>query len=37
VARDLADPDLLNESRAALEELTGILRLGSDFYPFQRA
>lgn len=33
---DLADPQLLNESRAALDELTGILALGSDFYPFQR-
>jgi len=37
VARDLADPHLLAESRAALDELTGILGLGSDFYPFQRA
>ncbi|MBU1324060.1 MAG: N-succinylarginine dihydrolase [Alphaproteobacteria bacterium] len=36
IARDLADPALLTESRAALDELTGILRLGSGFYPFQR-
>ncbi|MBL0947031.1 N-succinylarginine dihydrolase [Brevundimonas sp.] len=34
---DLADPELLKESRGALDELTGILALGSDFYPFQRA
>ncbi|MFA4939199.1 N-succinylarginine dihydrolase [Brevundimonas sp.] len=34
---DLADPDLLTESRGALDELTGILELGSDFYPFQDA
>ena len=34
---DLADPLLLDESRAALDELTGILGLGGDFYPFQRA
>ena len=34
---DLADPDLLTESPAALDELTGILGLGGDFYPFQRA
>ena len=34
---DLADPALLGESRGALDELTQILRLGSDFYPFQRA
>jgi succinylarginine dihydrolase len=33
---DLADPKLLAESRAALDELTGILGLGSDFYPFQQ-
>ena len=32
---DLADPKLLNESRAALDELTQILQLGS-IYPFQR-
>jgi len=34
---DIADPNLLTESRAALDELTGILALGSDFYHFQRA
>lgn len=33
---DLGDPDLLDESRACLDELTGILGLGSDFYPFQK-
>lgn len=33
---DLADPDLLTESRSALDELTGILGLGGGFYPFQR-
>ncbi|MGV8928173.1 MAG: N-succinylarginine dihydrolase [Brevundimonas sp.] len=33
---DLADPQLLAESRGALEELTGILSLGTGFYPFQR-
>jgi succinylarginine dihydrolase len=33
---DLADPALLVESRTALDELTQILGLGSDFYPFQR-
>jgi succinylarginine dihydrolase len=33
---DLADPALLEESRAALDELTQILDLGPDFYPFQR-
>jgi succinylarginine dihydrolase len=33
---DLADPDLLEENRAALDELTGILGLGS-IYPFQLA
>lgn len=33
---DLADPALLNESRTALDELTGLLRLGADFYPFQK-
>ncbi|WP_295197738.1 N-succinylarginine dihydrolase [uncultured Brevundimonas sp.] len=33
---DLADPDLLVESRSALDELTTILNLGTDFYPFQR-
>lgn len=34
--RDLADPLLLEESRSALDELTGTLQLGSGFYPFQR-
>lgn len=33
---DLADPNLLVESRQALDALTGLLDLGSDFYPFQR-
>jgi len=33
---DLADPKLLDESRAALDVLTEILDLGSGFYPFQR-
>lgn len=32
---DLADPLLLTESREALDELTQILDLGGDFYPFQ--
>ena len=32
----LADPALVTEARTALDELTGILGLGSDFYPFQR-
>jgi succinylarginine dihydrolase len=36
-ASDLADPALLEESRRALDELTGILRFGSDFYEFQRS
>ncbi len=36
IPADLADPALLDESRRALDELTGILDLGSDFYPFQR-
>ncbi len=35
-AADLSDPDLLTESREALDELTQILGLGPDFYPFQR-
>jgi succinylarginine dihydrolase len=34
--KDLADPALLIEVRTALDELTGIMRLGSGFYPFQR-
>jgi succinylarginine dihydrolase len=33
---DLADPALLAEGREALDELTSILDLGGDFYPFQR-
>lgn len=33
---DMGDPALVDESRAALDELTQILKLGSDFYPFQR-
>ena len=33
---DLADPQLLAESRGALDELCSILDLGSGFYPFQR-
>ena len=33
---DLADPALLEESRAALDQLTGLLGLGGGFYPFQR-
>jgi succinylarginine dihydrolase len=33
---DLADPQLLNECRAALDELTAILKMGS-VYPFQVA
>lgn len=33
---DLADPQLLVESRQALDALTGLLDLGSDFYHFQR-
>lgn len=33
---DLKDPALLTESRGALDALTEILKLGGDFYPFQR-
>jgi succinylarginine dihydrolase len=33
---ELADPQLMAESRTALDELTQIMQLGSDFYPFQR-
>lgn len=33
---DLGDPNLMRESFAALDELTGIMSLGSDFYPFMR-
>jgi succinylarginine dihydrolase len=36
VASDLGDPALMRESREALDELTGILGLGGDFYAFQR-
>ncbi|HHI88694.1 MAG TPA: N-succinylarginine dihydrolase [Hellea balneolensis] len=32
----LGSADLMRESFTALDELTGILGLGSDFYPFQR-
>jgi succinylarginine dihydrolase len=34
---DLADPALLREGRTALDALTHIMKLGTDFYPFQRA
>ncbi|MEZ5996086.1 MAG: N-succinylarginine dihydrolase [Hyphomonadaceae bacterium] len=34
---DLADPSLVDETQRALDELTRILPLGGDFYPFQRA
>ena len=33
---DLGDPSLMRESYAALDALTNIMNLGSDFYPFQR-
>lgn len=33
---DLAEPQLIEEARGALDELTAILELGSGFYPFQR-
>ena len=33
---DLADPALLTEARAALDALTALLPLGTDFYAFQR-
>lgn len=33
---DLADPALLDECRTALDDLTRLLGLGTDFYPFQR-
>lgn len=36
-AADLSDPALLTETRAALDDLTGLLDLGGDFYPFQSA
>lgn len=34
--QDLSDPNLMYESFAALDVLTEIMGLGSDFYPFQR-
>ena len=34
---DLEDPAIIKETQTALDELTRILPLGSDFYPFQRA
>lgn len=34
---DLPDPALMVESFTALDELTRLMNLGSDFYPFQRA
>lgn len=33
---DLGDPALVSETQTALDELTRIMPLGSDFYPFQR-
>jgi succinylarginine dihydrolase len=33
---DLADANLVDETQRALDELTRILPLGADFYPFQR-
>ncbi|MBI3439973.1 MAG: N-succinylarginine dihydrolase [Proteobacteria bacterium] len=33
---DIRDPNLVGETRTALDALTQILPLGSDFYPFQR-
>ncbi len=33
---DLGNPALVRETQTALDELTRILPLGSDFYPFQR-
>jgi succinylarginine dihydrolase len=33
---DLRDPALLYEGRVALDQLTQIMALGNDFYPFQR-
>ncbi len=33
---DLGDPKLMHESFTALDALTSIMGLGSDFYPFQR-
>lgn len=34
---DLADPELLTESRSALEALCGLIDLGAGFYPFRGA
>lgn len=34
--QDLSDPNLMYESFTALDDLTDIMGLGSDFYPFQR-
>lgn len=34
---DLPDPSLMVESFSALDELTSIMNLGADFYPFQRS
>lgn len=34
--KDLRDPSLIQETRAALDELTRILPLGGNFYSFQR-
>lgn len=34
---DLGDPSLVSETQTALDDLTRILPLGGDFYPFQRA
>jgi succinylarginine dihydrolase len=34
---DLGDPALVRETQTALDELTRVLPLGRDFYPFQRA
>jgi succinylarginine dihydrolase len=33
---DVGDPSLVSETQAALDDLTRILPLGSDFYPYQR-
>jgi len=33
---DIRDPAIMSESFSALEDLTQIMDLGSDFYPFQR-
>jgi succinylarginine dihydrolase len=34
---DLGDPELVRETQEALDELTRILPLGGDYYPFQRS